>query len=96
MTAQTRVRSIHTDWSWTEDAVCSDEPELFFPADGEQAADRAIREGMAKVVCNGCPVRASCLQAAVARNETHGVWGGLGEDELVSERRRQMRRARAA
>jgi hypothetical protein len=34
-------------------------------------------------VCNGdyegtpCPLRASCLRAALVNNENHGVWGGL-------------------
>jgi WhiB family redox-sensing transcriptional regulator len=97
MTAVTRIRTPRADWSWTEDAVCGGEDaELFFAPDGEQAAERAIREQMAKVVCTGCPVRRQCLRDAVNRKEAHGVWGGIGEDELVSYRRRQTRRSRAA
>ena len=48
---------------------CTDEPDLFFaelPDDVE----------LAKSVCRGCPVRASCLAGAIQRREPWGVWGG--------------------
>ena len=45
------------------------DPDLWFaeyPADLERA----------KRLCGGCPVRAECLTAALARREPCGVWGG--------------------
>lgn len=47
----------------------SNDPDLFFaesPADVE----------LAKELCRSCPVRASCLEAALERREPWGVWGG--------------------
>jgi WhiB family transcriptional regulator, redox-sensing transcriptional regulator len=45
------------------------DPDLFFaeaPADVEAA----------KAVCQDCPVRLTCLAAALKRHEPWGVWGG--------------------
>jgi len=44
-------------------------PELWFaesPSDVEYA----------KVLCQGCPVQAMCLDGALSRREPWGVWGG--------------------
>jgi hypothetical protein len=62
------------------------DPELFFPDPG--GSSRA-----AKAVCRACPVRGECLEAALARDERFGVWGGLSEREL---RRLAQARARKA
>lgn len=32
---------------------------------------------LAKSVCKPCPVRAACLDYAVAHRERYGIWGGL-------------------
>ena len=51
------------------DLPCTDDPELFFaeaPADVEAA----------KALCQGCRVRAACLEGALDRREPWGVWGG--------------------
>ena len=45
-----------------------EDPELFFaesPSDVE----------LAKSLCGACPVRAECLDGALARREPWGVWG---------------------
>lgn len=47
------------------------DPELFFPHSGDSVTVKA-----AKSICFGCPVRAACLQGAIARKEKHGVFGG--------------------
>lgn len=66
--------------------LCAEtDPEVFFPDKGESTRT-------AKAVCMACPVRAACLAAAVARNERHGVWGGMSE----RERRPLVAAARAA
>jgi WhiB family transcriptional regulator, redox-sensing transcriptional regulator len=73
---------------WVHHARCKDEdPELFFPVGttGPATAQMAA----AKAICMSCPVRAECLEWAMATGQDAGVWGGLSEDE-----RRALRRAR--
>ena len=67
---------------WRGHAACRDaDPELFFPDDDIRSARVQVK--MAKLICRGCPVSATCLNWALA-----GIWGGLTEDE----RRRLPRR----
>ena len=58
---------------WESRAACSDAAgevaKLFF-------ADELPDIALAKRLCAGCPVLLDCLEAAVARNEQFGVWGG--------------------
>ncbi len=64
------------------------DPDLWFaesPADLERA----------KQLCGGCPVRAECLAAAVARHESCGVWGGeIFQHGAVLTRKRPRGRPR--
>lgn len=79
---------------WQDEAACRDSDiELFFPIDGERGPLRADRERAAKSVCAACPVRLPCLDYALAYGETHGIWGGLTEEERATERRRRRRAA---
>jgi WhiB family redox-sensing transcriptional regulator len=39
------------------------------------------RELVAKRICASCGVRDDCLEAALARHESYGIWGGLNEIE---------------
>ncbi len=87
----------YADPSWTEpspsaaewrlDALCAEtDPEAFFPEKGGSTRD-------AKRVCTGCPVRAQCLEFALANDERFGIWGGLSERErrrLRLQRRDQL------
>jgi hypothetical protein len=61
------------------------DPDAWFPEPDDAAAVAA-----AKALCALCPDRAACLAGALARDEPHGVWGGLTEHE------RQMPRTAAA
>ena len=36
---------------------------------------------MAKLICRGCPVSATCLSWALASGQQAGIWGGMTEDE---------------
>lgn len=84
-----------TSLGWQARAACWGAPlGLFFGAEGERPTARAVREEQAKAICRTCPVRSACLDFAVdpTRPEKAGVWGALGEDERVAERRRRMRR----
>jgi WhiB family redox-sensing transcriptional regulator len=56
----------------------------FFPEPGSSPRP-------AKAVCHACPVRAECLEYALANDELYGVWGGLSP-----QARGELRRARAA
>jgi WhiB family redox-sensing transcriptional regulator len=67
---------------WQERALCAQtDPEAFFPEKGGSTKE-------AKRICSRCPVRAECLDYALAHDERFGVWGGLSERE-----RRHLRRA---
>jgi WhiB family redox-sensing transcriptional regulator len=69
---------------WQRRAACRRpgvDPEAFYPDKG--GSTRA-----AKRICNGdgrdrwpCPVRAQCLDYALANDDRFGVWGGLSERE---------------
>jgi WhiB family redox-sensing transcriptional regulator len=84
------------DWSWQDDGACrGEDPQLFIAPDGERQAEREVRETKAKAICSGCPVRSACLDAAIKWRAV-GVWGGLGDDERVTVRRRRSRQGRAA
>jgi WhiB family redox-sensing transcriptional regulator len=77
-----------TDWR-ANGACLSADPDLFFPLSSEGASRR--QEARAKAVCGRCGVRRECLAFALATGQVHGVWGGLGEEELA--RLRRSRRA---
>lgn len=69
---------------WMRAAACKTVgASLFFATDG------GITD--AKKVCEGCPVKETCLEYALSHNEQHGVWGGTSERE-----RRRIRRNRKA
>ena len=71
-------------WWWFAALCAQTDPELFFPEKG--GSTRA-----AKRVCAGCPVRAQCLEHALAHDERYGVWGGTSERE-----RRRLKHAGTA
>lgn len=62
------------DRPWVAEAACKDRPggyQLFFPDDAA-VAEIALR------ICDGCPVKAPCLDYAIEYNE-RGIWGGTSE-----------------
>lgn len=63
--------------------LCAEvDPDLFF------ADPRTIDHRRAIAVCRGCPVRAECLEFALAEPQ-EGIWGGMGERERMVLRRRR-------
>ena len=67
------IRTTKTAAPRLPDAACAGQPtEMFFP---DTAADSAA----ARAICATCPAltRAACLEAAEARPERFGVWGGV-------------------
>lgn len=74
---------------WTRQAACADpDSVLMFP---DESDTEAVDE--AKAVCEGCPVRKICLDAAMDRGERFGVWGGMSADERWSIHRQAVRKA---
>jgi WhiB family transcriptional regulator, redox-sensing transcriptional regulator len=75
-----------TELGWMDQARCAEtDPESFFPEKGGSTRQ-------AKVVCQGCEVRAECAAYAMAHDERFGIWGGLSE----MDRRRIRRQDRSA
>lgn len=76
--------------AWRADARCRDGAAaltvLFF---SEQLDDI----GRAKAFCRGCAVREECLDAATARREPWGVWGGelLANGKVLAQKRTRGR-----
>lgn len=59
--------------SWRAYAACADsDVRMFFPA-GTMGGAAVAR---ATAVCADCPVRAACLDWAIATGQRTGVWGG--------------------
>jgi WhiB family redox-sensing transcriptional regulator len=70
---------------WRERATCRHaDPELFFPPGPAGPALAQIEE--AKRICRSCPVRARCLDWALASGFDYGIWGGATEDERRAAR----------
>lgn len=64
------------------------DPELFTGHAWERDDQKKIREYRAKRVCEGCPVKALCLEEAIT-NDEYGVWGGTTRSERIKIRRRR-------
>ncbi|MCX4744208.1 WhiB family transcriptional regulator [Kitasatospora sp. NBC_01287] len=81
-------------WDWQLRAACREtDTSVFFHPSGERPPASAERDAAAKEVCARCPVRAACLEFALATREPYGVWGGMTAEErqavLRSGRRRE-------
>jgi WhiB family redox-sensing transcriptional regulator len=69
--------------AWHARAACRGMgTDQFFPARGEHIDN-------ARAICDSCPVRSECLDAAIENIDRHGIWGGTSERE-----RRRIRRDR--
>lgn len=80
--------------AWQQHGLCRVvDADVFFPPPYfEHKPEREAREAKARAVCARCPVRAECLDWALATREPHGVWGGCSE----SERKRMLAADRQA
>lgn len=65
--------------AWMDASLCSQmaDPDSFFP---EHGTDMPPPREVIKV-CNGCDVRAECLEYAIKHDEQWGIWGGLKEND---------------
>lgn len=70
------------DQTWQQHAACLPtpvrplDPDLFFPEPDEMDRIRA-----AKTLCAPCPVRRTCLDAALENGDRTGIRGGMTEEE---------------
>jgi hypothetical protein len=61
--------------AWQNQALCRKFPaDDWFPSPADSDAVAEVVE-----VCSRCPARISCLAAALAMGEEHGIWGGSTE-----------------
>jgi WhiB family redox-sensing transcriptional regulator len=67
--------TMNWDTDWMARGKCRElPPTTFFPSDG-------VGVDAARAICAECPVRAACLEYALAHRIDHGVWGGASERE---------------
>ncbi len=88
-TATDAMAEIVGDPLFAHDLPChTGDPDLFF-------AERPDDLERAKTLCENCPVRATCLAAALERAEPWGVWGGeIFDHGAVIARKRPRGRPR--
>ena len=73
--------ALSTEWQQRGLCRATDSGVFFAPLHFEHKPEREAREAKAKAICAGCPVRAACLDWALAVREPYGVWGGYSESE---------------
>ena len=56
---------------WQDRAACRTSPPVWFDAESDEDAARAL------AVCADCEVREECFRAAAADRAESGVWGGV-------------------
>lgn len=60
---------------WLDRAACVDVAiTVFYPEDGGDLME-------ALLICGSCPVRAECLEHAIATREWYGIWGGTTPEQ---------------
>jgi WhiB family redox-sensing transcriptional regulator len=78
---------------WRNQANCLQyDPELWWPIGTSGPAVQQMETAIS--ICLSCPVRLECLRFAVDNHIPEGVWGGMGEDERSSYKRRTSRQRR--
>jgi len=69
-------------WDWQQRGLCREvDSEVFFYEDQERGDNKADRIAKARAICNACPVTKECFDFSIRTSQSHGMWGGLTEDE---------------
>lgn len=69
---------------WRLRAACRGKPtEWWFPHGGADNGDRGLAH------CEGCPVKAQCLDWALEQEHQTGIYGGMSERARRLEKRRR-------
>ncbi|MFC4506123.1 MULTISPECIES: WhiB family transcriptional regulator [Streptomyces] len=93
--AQAPAADLPVNSNWRVRGACAQEdPELFFPIGNTGPALLQIDE--AKAVCRRCPVLETCAAWTLETGQTHGVSGGMSENDRRRIKRRAARQARNA
>jgi WhiB family redox-sensing transcriptional regulator len=69
--------------TWTAEAACTGQTNLFFAPAGERPETRVLREQRARAVCEACPALGPCREWAREHRE-YGYWGGESEEERAA------------
>jgi len=78
--------------AWRDEAACRDaDPELFFHEDEERGAAKQWRINQATAICRRCDVIYACREWSIETRQSHGIAGGLSENERTKEIRRRQR-----
>lgn len=76
--------------SWRVHANCrGEDPDLFTPPDGLRGKILEEMFSVAKDICAGCPVKASCLADALQAGDRWSVRGGTTPDDRHARRIRR-------
>lgn len=82
---------------WRTRAACAgSDTELFYmPDEGGRPARNGYRPAhpAAAAYCRTCPVKAACLEDALATNDQYGVRGGLTAEQRAALKKRGRRAA---
>jgi len=86
-----RLRLDDRSTRWVRHAAChGHDPELWFPLDERPAGPCREQITRARSICQGCVVRAECLEWAVQTGQAAGIWGGTTTAERRELRRQQI------
>ncbi|MFM8302970.1 MAG: WhiB family transcriptional regulator, partial [Actinomycetota bacterium] len=69
--------------TWTGEASCAGQTDLFFAPAGERPETRLLREARARAICTGCDVVDPCRRWA-RENREYGFWGGESEEDRAA------------
>lgn len=70
------------DWAWQQKGLCREvTSDIFFYEDQERGENKQARISQARAICSICPVKNECLEFSIRTNQSHGMWGGLTQDE---------------
>ncbi|MFE3059088.1 WhiB family transcriptional regulator [Nocardia sp. NPDC059239] len=80
---------------WRDYAACAGAPtEAFFPPGRSTNRRRQALVQRLIQVCEGCPVRRRCAQAAVDNGVSHGIFAGVDLGDGVNRRTLHYRRTK--
>ena len=86
----TEYTAVIQEERWRAQARCADTSSVLVDLFFSEQLDDILR---AKAFCQECPVRQPCLEAAIARREPWGVWGGelFANGKALADKRRRGR-----
>lgn len=79
---------------WYIRATCADVDADWFYPNGSTGTAARVWNRRAIAICQGCPVRAECLDHALTHEENDGIWGATTAEDraLMRNRHRRSRR----